>query len=245
MARDLAVAVGDPAVALQSVDETDRAFRIDSYTMRQETLAALAKTAINPIQSRALADAAWTALDEALAADNFDVAKLLATQGVAAAKRGKDIDMQRQWTARAKDIEELTAEFDAVRPALTTIVQKPLDPTANAAVGHYRIFVKGDWDTGLPMIALGTESPLQALAIVEMSPPAEAEGATQTGRRLVGPGRKLRRRCRERSPSRPGIVLVRPIAAESEWLAQGESREAAARCHRESFFTSASGRARQ
>ena len=102
MARDLAVAVGDPAVALQSVDETDRAFRIDSYTMRQETLAALAKTAINPIQSRALADAAWTALDEALAADNFDVAKLLATQGVAAAKRGKDIDMQRQWTARAK-----------------------------------------------------------------------------------------------------------------------------------------------
>ena len=75
-----------------------------------------------------------------------------------------------------KDLEELTAEFDAVRPALTTIVQKPLDPTANAAVGHYRIFVKGDWDTGLPMIALGTESPLQALAIVEMSPPAEAEG---------------------------------------------------------------------
>ncbi len=175
MARDLAIAVGDPAVALQSIDETARAFRIDSSTMRQETLAALAKTAINPIQSRALADAAWTALDEALADDNFDVAKLLATQGVAAAKRGKDIEMQRQWAARAKDLEELTAEFDAVRPALTAIVQKPLDPTANAAVGHYRIFVKGDWDTGLPMIALGAESPLQALAVVEMSPPAESE----------------------------------------------------------------------
>jgi hypothetical protein len=176
MARDLAVAVGDPAVALQSVDETDRAFRIDSYTMRQETLAALAKTAINPIQSRALAEAAWTALDDALAADNFDIAKLLATQGLAAAKRGKDVEMNRQWTARAKDLEELAAEFDAVRPALTIIVQKPLDPTANAAVGRYRIFVKGDWDTGLPMIALGTESPLQALAVVEMSPPAEPEG---------------------------------------------------------------------
>jgi len=176
MARDLAVGVGDPAVALQSIDETARAFRIDTYPMRQETLAALAKTAINPIQSRALADAAWTALDDALAADNFDVAKLLATQGLAAAKRGKDVDMLRQWTARAKDIEELESAFDDVRAALTTIEQKPLDPAANSAVGHYRIFVKGDWDTGLPMIALGKDSPLQALAIVEMLPPAEPEG---------------------------------------------------------------------
>lgn len=174
-ARDLAVSVGDPAVALQAIDAMAGAFRIDAVTLRQETLAALSKTATNPLQSRALADAAWAALDEAIAADNFDVAKLLAAQGLAAAKRAHDADVLRQWTARGKEIEELGSAYEEVRPAIVKLAQKPLDADSNFAVGRYRVFVKADWDTGLPMIALGKASPLQALALAEMSPPDEAE----------------------------------------------------------------------
>jgi hypothetical protein len=176
MARDLAVGVGDPAVALQAIDETARIFRLDAASLRQETLAALAKTAINPLQSRALADAAWSALDEAVAADNFEVAKLLAAQGITAAKRVKgDPDVLRQWAARAKEIDELESVYDEAQPSIVKLAQKPLDPAANMTVGRYRVFVKGDWDRGLPMIALGKDSPLQALAVAEMSPPQEAE----------------------------------------------------------------------
>jgi hypothetical protein len=175
MARDLAVGVGDPAIALQSIDETARVFRFDAITVRQETLAALAKTATNPVQSRALADAAWSAVDDAIAADNFDAAKLLAAQGLAAAKRARDADVLRQWTARGKEIDDLESAYEKARLAISTLEQKPLDASANTTVGHYRVFIKGDWDTGLPMIALGKESPLQALAITEMSPPEEPE----------------------------------------------------------------------
>ena len=175
MAREFAVGVGDPAVALQSIDETERAFHIDAASLRQETLAALAKTATNPLQSRELADAASTALDEAIAADNFEVAKLLAAQGLAAAKRAKDADVLRQWTGRGKEIEEIESAYDDAQPSIVKLAQKPLDPAANLAVGRYRVFIQGKWDMGLPMIAIGKDSPLQALAIVEMSPPAEPE----------------------------------------------------------------------
>jgi hypothetical protein len=175
MARDLALSVGDAVVALRSVDETAQAFRLDALALRQEALSGLAKTATNPQQSRALADADWSALDDAIAADNFEVAKLLAAQGLAAAKRAKDNDVLRQWTARGKEIEGIESAYETVRPAATKLEQKPLDPAANATVGRYIVFTKGDWDTGLPMIALGAESPLQVLAVAEMSPPAEPE----------------------------------------------------------------------
>jgi len=175
MARDYAIGVGDVVVALQSVDETARAFQIDGPALRQETLSALAKIATSPQQSRALAEAAWSALDDAISANDFDVAKLLAAQGLAAAKRARDADVLRQWTTRTKEIDDIAAAYDGVRAATAKLRQKPLDPDANFTVGRYTVFVKGDWDTGLPMIALGKQSPLVALAIDEMSPPADPE----------------------------------------------------------------------
>lgn len=176
MARELAVGVGDMPVALESLEEMGRDFRFDTLGLRQETLAALAKTALSPLQSRALADANWSALDEAIAADKFDLAKLIAMQGLAAAKRGKDADTLRQWTARAKDLDDFQSAFDDVHPALTTLEKKPLDPAANLAAGRYVTLVKGDWDHGLPMIALAKASPLEVLALAEMAPPEDADG---------------------------------------------------------------------
>ena len=45
---------------------------------------------------------------------------------------------------------------------------KPTDPEANLIVGRYKCFVKGDWDTGLLMLALGTDPALATLAVKEL-----------------------------------------------------------------------------
>ncbi len=175
MARDIAASAGDPAVALQAIDESAQVFRIDAIPLREQALATLEKIATNAQASRILADAAWQALDDAVAADNFDVGKQLAAEGLAAAKRAKDVDLLRQWTARAKELDETASAFDAVRPAVETLRQRPLDPAANQAVGNYLAMTKGDWDHGLPMLALASPSPTQPLAAEEISQPNDAQ----------------------------------------------------------------------
>lgn len=174
LARDMAASAGDSSIALQAIDESARVFRLDTIPLREQAIAAIEKTATNPQASRILADAAWLALDDAVAAENFTIGKRLAAEGLAAAKRAKDIDLLRQWTARAKQFDEISSAFDAVEPALDTLRKKPLDASANQAFGNYLVMAKGDWDHGLPMLALANASEIQALAVAEMSPPDDA-----------------------------------------------------------------------
>ena len=47
---------------------------------------------------------------------------------------------------------------------LPVLEKQPGDPTANLAAGRYYCFVKGDWEMGIPMLALGSETALKELA---------------------------------------------------------------------------------
>ncbi len=167
-ARDLAIGAADPTLALQVADELGRSFRIDALALKLDTMTQVSKTAIAPALSKQLADACGLVVDDAILADKYDIAKSVAVLGLAAAKKSRDAELIRQWTARAKDIDELMAAFDAVRDAAAALEAKPLDPAANSAVGRYRVLVKSDWDGGLAMLALGSDPALQALAAKEL-----------------------------------------------------------------------------
>jgi hypothetical protein len=62
-----------------------------------------------------------------------------------------------------------------VKQALATLEVKPTDPASNLTVGRFRCFQKGDWDSGLPMLALGSDSTLKALAEKELAEPKSAD----------------------------------------------------------------------
>ena len=169
MAQEYATAAVDPGVALRSIDEMSRSFQVDSLTLKLEAFTALAKLTLPPSQAKAFVDAATTAIDEAIAADNFDVAKQLATVGVAVAKRTKDPEMNKLMVSCGKDIDDLQAAFAGVNQALGVLDKQPLDPGANLAVGKFRALVKGDWDNGVPLLALGNDADLKAAAIEELT----------------------------------------------------------------------------
>ena len=58
--------------------------------------------------------------------------------------------------------------------AVATIETTPTDPEANSAVGRFLCFVKGDWESGIPMLAIGNEETLKNLAERELSMPISA-----------------------------------------------------------------------
>ena len=55
-----------------------------------------------------------------------------------------------------------------MKKALAALDRNPTHPAANQMVGKYRCFNKGNWITGLPMLALGSDPELKALAIVDL-----------------------------------------------------------------------------
>lgn len=174
MARDYAVAA-DAGLAVQAVDELARSFQIDALTMKIETLTSLSKIAMIPAQGKMFAETALAVADEAIAADNYDIAKQSTALALAAAKKTRDAELNKQVVNRAKEVEALEDAFRSVKTAQATLDAKPLDPEANLAVGRYRSLVKGDWDRGVPMLALGNDPKLKALAVQELDASESAE----------------------------------------------------------------------
>src|SRR5262249_43533904 len=61
--------------------------------------------------------------------------------------------------------------IETLRPALARDLA---DPAANLALGNYLCFQKGEWERGLPMLAMGSEQGLAELARSDLATPASA-----------------------------------------------------------------------
>jgi hypothetical protein len=175
MARDYAVIAADAGLAVQAIDELARSFQIDALTMKIEMLTSLSKITMIPAQGKMFAETAIAVADEAIAADNYDIAKQSTALALAAAKKTRDAELNKQMVNRAKEVEALEDAFRSVKTAQATLDAKPLDPEANLAVGRYRSLVKGDWDRGVPMLALGNDPKLKALAVQELDASESAD----------------------------------------------------------------------
>ena len=57
----------------------------------------------------------------------------------------------------------------------------PTEPAANLAAGCYLCFVKGNWNRGVAMLALGSDEPLKAVALMELRGAASADEQAAIG----------------------------------------------------------------
>src|SRR4029077_12947484 len=71
-----------------------------------------------------------------------------------------------------------------VKAAQATLDEHPLDADANLAVGRYRAFMKVDWDHGVPMLALGSDSKLKELATAELEADGELDATKRPDEQL-------------------------------------------------------------
>ena len=65
--------------------------------------------------------------------------------------------MTKQIAERTKEIDGLQKTFSEIKEAHDTLTKKPTDPAANLIYGKYACLVKGEWDEGLTMLAIGSD----------------------------------------------------------------------------------------
>jgi hypothetical protein len=168
LARDIATQAGDGQTAFQAIDAMAKMFQVDPLEMKIAVLTKGASTAQKPAHHKVIAGEALKLADQAVSEDNFTAADKLGKLALAEARRAADNDLVTEAQRRITKSTDLAKAYEDVKAARLTVEKTPDDPEANLAVGKYLCFVKGDWDRGLPMLALGKDEALKALAKQEM-----------------------------------------------------------------------------
>ncbi len=163
-AQNLAVEIGDAALAMQTVEALILGYEVDAAALRTTVLEKLASGSA----SRAAHDAAKTAAASAFVAGDYAMAARLAGIAVTAARKSNlgtaTIQEGELMAVQAKKWNEGLA---ALKPALEILKATPNDPEANLTIGRFQCFVQGKWDEGLKHLAKGTDAGLKAAAEAE------------------------------------------------------------------------------
>ncbi|MDB5290722.1 MAG: hypothetical protein JWL69_1963 [Phycisphaerales bacterium] len=173
IARDLALAAGDFQEALAAVSALDQ-YQIDGIRAKTDVLAAASKSIQSPGDALVLVGSIDHVIDEALAAGRYDVAFQLAKLAASVAKSAKDADALSHATTRLDDVREIEAASVGAKKAAETLARLPHDPDAKLAMGRFEGFLKGRWETSLPLLAEGSDAGLKSLAQSELDHPADA-----------------------------------------------------------------------
>lgn len=169
VASEIATQQGDLGLAMQVVDELALTFQVDGVELKL----AAAEIALGTSRPTSASDeslaAAASVLDLAIVEDRFESAKKIISLAAAAARQSQDAEWIKHFAAQAKEISDLEKQFLKVREALAVLETEPRDPGANQTVGWYRCAVKGDFQGGILMLALGKSEQLSTLAQKQIS----------------------------------------------------------------------------
>jgi hypothetical protein len=181
LARDIAAQAGDAETSLDAADELARAFQIDTLPMQVETLKKVSRVVSLPKHCSVVAERAAILLDSVLREDDFDQAATIGDLALAAARKSGKPEAIKEVANRNREIDDIRKTYMAIKDMRARLEEKPTDPEANLAVGRYACLLKGDWEKGIPMLALGSDEKLKALATKELEEPSDTQTQVSLG----------------------------------------------------------------
>ena len=185
-AAELADKAGDAALMFQAVDRMAAQFELDGLAVKQKLLARPTIGANVADGLASLVEGANTLIDQALAEERFEVAIDLAGSALRTCQRPPARRSASRWS-NASTKSDTQEAGGADRPGVGEGAGESPGPGRQPDAGQAYCFSKGDWATGLPYLAKGSDAEAKALALQETrSPPKEPGRADQVGRRLVG-----------------------------------------------------------
>ncbi|MDY0165861.1 MAG: DUF1080 domain-containing protein [Thermoguttaceae bacterium] len=167
VAQNLAAQAGDAELAFKAIEAMAAKYDVDAYRLKGSALSGAAKSA-STAQSVTAARLSLALIDEAVDRDDFVAARFLGGLATDAARKGRDLPLVAQIVERNREVEEVAQSFADIQDALAALKSNPVDPDANLAVGKYHCFLKGNWNRGLPMLALGSDGKLKELAVKDL-----------------------------------------------------------------------------
>jgi formylglycine-generating enzyme required for sulfatase activity len=181
IARDIAARAGDATTALSAVKELVQRFDVSPVTLSAETLLTSAEQANMTAQRKAVAEAAGGIISQLAAADEYELAIRVCEAGRLAAQGAREFKLAGDFSSQLPELRRWQTEFQAYRDALAVMEASPTEPAANLAAGRYLCLVKGDWERGIPMLALGSDAALKAAALLDLRGAASAEAQAAIG----------------------------------------------------------------
>jgi hypothetical protein len=160
----LAAQAGDPDTAMKAAEAMSKTFKVDGISMKMEALAKAGAVITSPESCKSLIQDYTMLADQADNDDRYKISLQAITGAEAVARKVQDMSSYTSLQAKAKEIKELSVEFEKVKSSKAALLAKPDDPEANEALGRFLCFYKHQWDQGLPLLAKGKDEALKALA---------------------------------------------------------------------------------
>lgn len=167
-AKDLAIQAGDVDTALAAAGDMAKAFQIDALKAKAETMVQLSSAVRSTAQARSFIQGATKLIDEAIAEDDYELAEQIASIARPAVPKARDKTLWEKLRARAQASKEISEAYSAYKKTLAILKANPVDPEANLAAGRFLCLIKGDWQKGLPMLALSRDAACKPLAATEI-----------------------------------------------------------------------------
>jgi hypothetical protein len=175
MSADLAASGGDLATASKAVDELVRTHAVDAPEMKVQAAETASKAVRLPKQHEAFCGDVLPLVNDSAGADRYAVARKLAELLVRSAKAARNPKLASSATSLGADVDLLAAEYERLAESFARLKSNSASASDRLALGKFFCFLKGDWKTGLPLLAEGGEDPLSHLAMDELSSPTDVE----------------------------------------------------------------------
>lgn len=225
-AHQFAAEAGDVNTALMAADELANGFLIPPASIFQMKIKMLEKASAvkdaSPDAYQSVIDRALVTLDETLEADDYPSSLALIGAAEKAAIRLRSIALVSSIRKRQDEIVRLQKEFARWQPFVDRLGKNPKDAEANFELGKYHALVKGDWERGLPMLALHDTSALKKLAESDLARPTDAGD-----RRIVALGWYTFGTDKKTDPSMRGQALLRAYHWYQQNLATADDKDRA------------------
>jgi hypothetical protein len=80
-----------------------------------------------------------------------------------------------------KEIADLKSRYEKLKKSRDILSSNPEDGPGNYAVGEFQAILKGSWDTGLPLLAKGSDEAHRAAAARDLAAPTQADQQAACG----------------------------------------------------------------
>lgn len=167
----LASRASDIPVGITALDQLGQEYQVDALSLKAAYLAEVAKTARSPADFKQLAEANLRVLQQAMAAENLELAESASSSAMAAVKKSNDLGLLDRTEARCHEVVAARAEADLLRKSRETLQKDPENGPANLVVGRLECFVRHDWKAGLSFLAKSGDPVLSGLARRDLDGP--------------------------------------------------------------------------